>query len=709
VPYANAPMEEYYASDGGEGEAVALEAAAAAASEGREAPLSEFQQLRLQTSRRRRQRQEATEVLLAALESRQPKELKDAIALGTECHEGETTDGKPWRAEELRAAIKVHAEAIAHEERKKLADKETKKLLQVLNDFVIKHTAQPTREEPLGVDKGGRAYWAFVHDPARVYVQAFEPRHEDGGALGTYRMPRKRKGANGGGDSGSSSLQRTASTGGWTWAYYDTVASVKEVLGSLDDSSEPERSLEQRLRERLPLVEESMQTENVVNEDEGWRDEGHAWMGIEMMRKDDDKGWVSSCKVTRWLPGVAGVAADSRTGEGFVEAEKALFHVVHEDGDEEDLDEDEAMAARSLYLEQQAKGALPPPLELADKYLNKAVKKDLRITPESLGVLGLREEVLCLEESIYGGLCRYYSPWGTSEGGRASWLLSARSSTSVNELAQLVLSLEVTVRDLQGLPEPHERKPWRKEGNLHIGKSARRFFASLATGGATHGFSDGKIVGWLPPEGKDEALWHMVHGEDADEEDLDETEVAFAIANHADGRLEPLAEEVEYLAQFEPHLTKEGEDDEEGDEDIEMHDDDGADDDWNPELKNPLYQPERATRGSDRLSVPCVTPGQKVKKALWITAECRERWLAVLQTPTPSVASVGTAVVALRQHCKAFGLIHEPRAAKLTRDDFELQLHSWCHANAFGAKAKGKVKGVQKKAPLPRGKGGRRL
>lgn len=108
VPYANAPMEEYYASDGGEGEAVALEAAAAAASEGREAPLSEFQQLRLQTSRRRRQRQEATEVLLAALESRQPKELKDAIALGTECHEGETTDGKPWRAEELRAAIKVH-------------------------------------------------------------------------------------------------------------------------------------------------------------------------------------------------------------------------------------------------------------------------------------------------------------------------------------------------------------------------------------------------------------------------------------------------------------------------------------------------------------------------------------------------------------------------------------------------------------------------
>lgn len=35
--------------------------------------------------------------------------------------------------------------------------------------------------------------------------------------------------------------------------------------------------------------------------------------------------------------------------------------------------------------------------------------------------------------------------------------------------------------------------------------------------------SDGVIVGWLPPDGEDEALWHMVH-DDGDEEDLDEYE-----------------------------------------------------------------------------------------------------------------------------------------------------------------------------------------
>ena len=91
--------------------------------------------------------------------------------------------------------------------------------------------------------------------------------------------------------------------------------------------------------------------------------------------------------------------------------------------------------------------------------------------------------------------------------GRQAWLLSARDSGSVVELAQLPLSLESTVRDLQGLPEPAERKPWRKDGHPFIGKLARRFFASLATGDATHGYSDGRIVGWLPPEGDDEALW----------------------------------------------------------------------------------------------------------------------------------------------------------------------------------------------------------
>jgi len=37
-----------------------------------------------------------------------------------------------------------------------------------------------------------------------------------------------------------------------------------------------------------------------------------------------------------------------------------------------------------------------------------------------------------------------------------------------------------------------------------------------------YGASDGKITGWLPAEGEDPPLWHMVHGNHEDEEDLDE-------------------------------------------------------------------------------------------------------------------------------------------------------------------------------------------
>ena len=109
------------------------------------------------------------------------------------------------------------------------------------------------------------------------------------------------------------------------------------------------------------------------------------------------------------------------------------------------------------------------------------------------------------------------SAWSLSHGGRTSWLLSCRASTSVVELAQLLTSLEATVRDLQGIGDVAERKPWRVDGHKFIGKMARRFFTA-------YGISDGRIVGWLPPDGDDPALWHMVHGDDDDEEDLDERE-----------------------------------------------------------------------------------------------------------------------------------------------------------------------------------------
>ena len=58
-------------------------------------------------------------------------------------------------------------------------------------------------------------------------------------------------------------------------------------------------------------------------------------------------------------------------------------------------------------------------------------------------------------------------------------------------------------------------------GNEWIGRRARRIFPQ--------GPSDGTLVAWAPPDGDDQALWHMVHY-DGDAEDLEDYEVEEALA-----------------------------------------------------------------------------------------------------------------------------------------------------------------------------------
>jgi GNAT superfamily N-acetyltransferase len=79
---------------------------------------------------------------------------------------------------------------------------------------------------------------------------------------------------------------------------------------------------------------------------EGWRTGGHEWVGRRARRvwelKDDASGVVLSehnhdGNITRWIP------ADEEAGD------QALWHMVHDDGDEEDLDEVEALGAVSQW------------------------------------------------------------------------------------------------------------------------------------------------------------------------------------------------------------------------------------------------------------------------------------------------------------------------------------------------------------------------
>ena len=716
VPFAPAPIEVEVSDSGDEEEEAADQAAMAA--NGGVNPDPEASSKRAAREQRRR-RKEASEALMAAIESREVRALEKALDLAERAgHEGEhpgkpgtSEKPKPWRTDVFKAAIKIYAEAVAHDEKVACRKKELRKMKAILNQYLGNWATLPVKDEPLGVDRRGRLHWWFLHQPNRVFVSQPTPvtgPFGSGGGSGGSSSSGGGGGGSGGGSSGSGG--GGGSSGTWSWAYYDTLSSVRELYQSLDpNGTEDEKKLKSGLRERLPLFEDEMAEEVEVNKEEGWLEEGHEYMGELVIQVGD--GWVSHGKVTRWLPATE-AKLDAESGEVLVPREPALFHIVHEDGDEEDLDELEAAEARKRYLDKEATGgdvydytaavaknAASKSLEYSNKLERRVAA---RLTHLSLGVHGLRDELLAFEEQLSVGLARYGSSWTAPHGNRASWLLSCRDSTSVVELAQLLASLETAVHELQTAPEGRERPPWRTEGHPYIGRRARRFFPSF-------GASDGRIVGYLPAENDDPAYWHMEHGDDDDEEDLDEQEALFAMANYDENRSEMTEEERLYLAKFEEEAQAEAQakqakatggesgaggadDDDDMDDDVEEADDPKDDDTYLPPEGDWRVGATRSgtTRGGGGRAYEAAGGGGGVgkmgNKRLWLSSECRERWLQNLRG-TPSLALVSLAAVALKQHCRALGVLVEPKGAhKMTAADMEVETHSWCHAAAFGTK-----------------------
>ena len=114
----------------------------------------------------------------------------------------------------------------------------------------------PVRDEALGKDRRGRRYWAFSADPARLWVES--PAND--AAPWEYE--------------------------GGTWYFYDTVELVKAMADSLDgaDAESGEMDLKKAMRETLPLLTTDMAEKTVQNEEEGWRDEGHEYIGQPVLR-----------------------------------------------------------------------------------------------------------------------------------------------------------------------------------------------------------------------------------------------------------------------------------------------------------------------------------------------------------------------------------------------------------------------------------------
>tara|TARA_B100000795_G_scaffold3830_1_gene2618 strand:+ start:119 stop:706 length:588 start_codon:yes stop_codon:yes gene_type:complete len=129
-----------------------------------------------------------------------------------------------------------------------------------------------------------------------------------------------------------------------------------------------------------------MVADMAINDNDGWLESGHEWVGQQVLRMFPSVG-PSTGKITKYLP------ADEEAGDG------ALFHVVHDaDGDQEDLEEEEAHLAIEAHREQaEAGGTVSTELE-QPKYHNMFEQKRLRVAVHQLGVAGLRGELLDLEE-----------------------------------------------------------------------------------------------------------------------------------------------------------------------------------------------------------------------------------------------------------------------------------------------------------------------
>ena len=105
--------------------------------------------------------------------------------------------------------------------------------------------------------------------------------------------------------------------------------------------------------------------------------------------------------------------------------------------------------------------------------------------------------------------------------------------------------MRAQVRPLQRAADVSENKPWRTDAASHplMGQRARRFYeppaaAIIGDVGAPLRPCDGRISGYLPPEGADAPLWRF-DGDDALEEELDEHEALEAVAALAEGLTSP--------------------------------------------------------------------------------------------------------------------------------------------------------------------------
>lgn len=158
----------------------------------------------------------------------------------------------------------------------------------------------------------------------------------------------------------------------------------------------------------------------------------------------------------------------------------------------------------------------------------------------------------------------------------------------------------------------------------------------------------------------------MVHGNDEDEEDLDETEVLFALQDYAEDRQQPTPEAIAYADKWRAA--------EAAAEAARLEEAEAA---VAEVPAPPAASPSRAA------SPPLAAAARPASRhRLWPSVEARERFRSCLRHAR-SPALVSLAATSFRVHCAAFGVLGWRPPRGKGDDDAQLALSAWVHADAF--------------------------
>jgi hypothetical protein len=222
--------------------------------------------------------------------------------------------------------------------------------------------------------------------------------------------------------------------------------------------------------------------------EEGWSRTGHPWIG-RRVRLGVYAGSGSARRLTQRIDStITRFAAQDG-------ADEALWHVVHDDGDEEDLNEEGVR-----------EGLVPLPGAPEPRVLSRHEKNEKRL---ALKAAAEAEKV----RKVLADPTRAHQLAGSSS-------ISARPVVPKQEGK----AKGVSGGGGGGRSGAYGGHDWQTAGHEWIGRKVRRLILGK--------YWDGTVTRWAPQHGQDPSLWHLAHT-DGDEEDLDEKEMQRGLALYA--------------------------------------------------------------------------------------------------------------------------------------------------------------------------------